>query len=95
MCGARFSGAGVRVATLNVHDFDGLIQRLNSIPARTQLIFVRDVTGEAQFGDGLRHKMVVQLLGAVDLMPARHAAGVEMRDPLEIVADGPADVAFP
>ena len=48
---------------------------------------------EAEVGDRLHHEPVVQLLRVVDFVAAWIAAGVEVADPLEVVADVPDDVA--
>ena len=49
---------------------------------------------EVQIGDGLRHGAIVQFLGGVNLVPARDAAGVEVRNPSNVLADSANDIAF-
>src|SRR5208337_1337108 len=78
---------------LDSHDLDSLFQTLDRIAARRWPEFVRDVASVSQAGDGLRDESVIQLLRIVDLMPAGHAAGVEVRDPLEVLLDIPANIA--
>ena len=48
---------------------------------------------EPEVGDRLHHEPVVQLPGVVDFVAAWIAAGVEVPDPLEVVAGVPDDVA--
>ena len=56
-------------------------------------VFVGHEAREPEIRDGLHHEAVIQLLRVVDLVTARIAAGVEVADPLEVVADVPDDVA--
>ena len=54
---------------------------------------MRHEASESEVGDRLHDETVVQLLRVVDFVPARIAAGVEMADPLEVIADVADDVA--
>src|SRR5690349_16771548 len=56
--------------------------------------FVRHVTRVVQVGDRGGDGAIVELLRAVDLVAARHAAGMEMADPLDVVADRADHIAF-
>ena len=53
-----------------------------------------DIAGEAGRGDGRRDGTVVELLRVVQLVAARHAAGVEMGDVVVRVPDRADDVAL-
>src|ERR1041384_2871744 len=70
----------------------GLPQSRQRVPRRNEL--VGDVPGEPQIRDGCGDAAPVQLLTVVQLVAARHAAGMEVTDPLRVVADRADHVAF-
>src|SRR5690348_4480552 len=72
-------------STLRIADLERLIQRLARI--LRIVILVRQPSRVARLDDGLGYGAIIQLLGAVDLMPPRHAAGVKMAEPLDVVLD--------
>src|SRR5581483_3212301 len=78
---------------LHVHNRERLRQVLDGIAPRRGAVFVSDVAGEAEVRDSLSDKFVVQLLSVVEFVAVRYAYGVEMRDPLDVLADVMADVA--
>ena len=51
-----------------------------------------DVAAEAGVRDGLRHEVIIQILGFIDLMTAGISAGMEVRDVLNYVANGAGDI---
>src|SRR5438094_3860380 len=67
---------------LCIADLERVLQRLARI-LRT-VVLVRQPSRIAGIHDGLRHRAIIQFLGIVDLVPPRHAAGVEMTAPLDI-----------
>src|ERR1700678_2612197 len=75
------------------NNFDSLFQALERIAAGRRPEFVRNISGISQIRDSLCNKPVIQLLRVVDLVPAWHAASMEMRDPLKILLDVAADVS--
>src|SRR5690242_16173284 len=81
----RCSLQGVRDCSYSAH-VHGLPQCREGVPRRNEL--VGDVPAEAQVRDGSGDAAPVQLLTVVQLVAARHAAGVEVTDPLRVVANG-------
>src|SRR5216110_29135 len=79
-------------ALLDVAHRHRLTQRGERIAGGDEL--VRYEPREGGVGDGRCDRAPVQLLGAVQLVAAGHAPGVEVRDPLPVVTDGADDVAF-
>src|SRR3954447_23187340 len=71
---------------------DGLLERRHRIPHGYEL--VRDEAIEFQIGDGLCDGAPVQLLRIIELMPAGHAARVEMADVLDILLNRADDVSL-
>ena len=63
-----------RPARSDVADFDGPGKRREGVARRYEL--VGDVAGEAGLHDGPHDRGIVQLLGLVDFVSARLAAGV-------------------
>src|ERR1035438_648254 len=57
-------------------------------------VFVAYVPREVQVGDGLGDEPVIQFLRLVDFLAPRIAAGVEVPDPLYMVADVAHDIAI-
>ncbi len=55
---------------------------------------MRDVALEIEIGDGLRDGVPVHFLRVVDLVAAGNAGHVEMRDVLDVVANGANQIAF-
>src|SRR5262249_39555645 len=55
---------------------------------------MRDISRETQISNRRRNGPIVELLTAIDLMSPWNTAGVEMPDPLDIVADRPDHVAL-
>ena len=74
------------------HKRDGLAQRGQRIARRHEL--VREEALEAGLDDRAADRRPLQLLRVVELVPARHAAGVIVRDVLVMLADGADHVAF-
>jgi len=56
--------------------------------------FVGDVAAEVGGGDATHDAVPLDFLGAVELVAAGNAAGVEMGDPVDILLDGADEVAF-
>jgi hypothetical protein len=81
------------VAFLNVAESGRGFERRNPVLCRRNK-FVRHEPRVTRGHDRFRHYVVIQLLGAIDFVPSRNAAGVEMPDMGDIVADGPDHVAF-
>src|SRR5438093_8173738 len=77
----------------DVHDGKHTLEILDHIAAGRRPPLVRDVASEPQIRDRLRHEPVIELLRIVQLVPARHAGRMEMRDPLKVIADVRADIA--
>src|SRR2546426_3297172 len=78
------------VLCLDVAHRRGLAQRCERIAGGHEL--VRHEPRESAVGDRRHDGVPVQLLRAVQLVAAGHAAGVEVRDPIPVVADGADDV---
>src|SRR5215468_9588916 len=71
---------------LNITQKRRLAQRSQRVALRHEL--VRDVALKAQVGDRLHHRPPIQLLRVVNLVASGHSAGVEVRDVLNVLADG-------
>src|ERR1022692_4690061 len=80
------------VRRLHRAERDGLLQGCHGILERDEL--VGEIAFELQVRDGLRDGAPVELLRVVELVASGHAAGVEVADVLDVVADGADDVAF-
>src|SRR5262245_30722922 len=78
---------------LNIKNLNRPVKTGNGILSGGGRIFVSDVAGEIQIGDGLCDKAIIQFLRLVYLVASGIASGVEMADPLEVVADVTHDVA--
>src|SRR5690349_12333543 len=89
---AAAAATSAMMSSLRIADLERLFQRLARI-FRT-VVLVRQPSGEAGLHDGLGHGAIIQLLGIVDLVPAGHAAGMKMADPLDVVLDGVDHVAL-
>src|ERR1019366_7238317 len=83
-----------RASSSSLHraESNGLLQRRHGIFERDEL--VGEVAFEFQVRDGLRDGAPVELLGVVELVAAGDAAGVEVADVLNVLADGADDIAF-
>src|ERR1019366_2669948 len=81
-------------ACLDGEDLDCLLEAGRRVASLRWGVFVAHVPGEIQVGDGLGDKPVVQFLGLVDFLASRIAAGVEVPDPLYVVADVAHDIAI-
>src|SRR5674476_895721 len=79
-------------ATSHRAERDGLLQGRHGVLERDKL--VGEIAFEFQVGDGLRDGAPVEFLGFVEFVAAGDAAGVEVADVLDVVADGADDVAF-
>src|SRR5579863_2053341 len=79
--------------TLYIANLDSLIQRGDGIMPLRRRILVSDEAGVVQIRDRLSDEVVVQLLALVDIVTPRVAAGMEMADPLKVIADVADDVA--
>src|SRR5690242_5412599 len=69
-------------------DPECISQRIKRISAGRHE-FVRNIPREATISDSTRHGAIVELLAVINLVPAGHATGVEMPDPLNVVLNGP------
>jgi hypothetical protein len=69
-----------------------LLQGRHGVFHRDEL--VGEIAFEFQVGDGLCDGVPVEFLGLVEFVPAGHAAGVEVADVLDVLADGADHVAF-
>src|ERR1035441_1543867 len=78
---------------LHGEDFDCLLEAGRRVASLSGRVFVAHVPGEIQVGDGLGDEPVVQFLRLVDFLAPRIAAGVEVPDPLYVVADIAHDIA--
>src|SRR5262245_15715761 len=85
-CAIGFGAAGLRQG-LHVTDLDGLFERRDGIVAHRRRVLVRHEARIAECGDGFHDEAVVELLRFVDVVPVGVAAGVEVADPLEVIAD--------
>src|ERR1017187_1440761 len=74
------------VRRLHLAERDGLLQGCHGILERDEL--VGEIAFEFQVRDGLRDGAPVKLLRVVELIAAGDAAGVEVADVLDVVADG-------
>src|SRR5690349_20572919 len=72
---------------LNVDQVHSLLQSGNGIVPLFRRVLVGDETGKTEVGDRLRDERVVQLLRFVDVVTARIPAGMEVADPLVMIAD--------
>src|SRR6185369_8992925 len=77
---------------LDVAQIDGLFQRGERILGGHKL--VRYVTLEVCRGNSAHYAIPLHFLRAVQFVPARDAAGMEMRDPADIFLDGSDQVAL-
>src|ERR1700679_2704934 len=77
----------------NIHDFQSLGEALDWIAPWGGSVFVGDVAGIAEVGDGLRDETVIDFLSVVEFMAAGDATSVEVADPREVLLDVAADVA--
>src|ERR1017187_4206423 len=78
---------------LDCEDFDCPPEAGRRVASLRGGIFVAHVPGEVQVGDGLGDEPVVQFLRLVDFLAPRIAAGVEVPDPLYMVANVAHDIA--
>src|ERR1039457_663959 len=99
VCFKRLSGGALpaslhsRLNTgLHVAQSRRFFQRLHRIARGHE--FMRKISRETGIHDGFRHRPPLQLLRAVQLMPAGYAAGVEVSDVLDVLPDGADDRAF-
>src|ERR1700679_1018108 len=74
---------------LNRHNFDRADQTLHRIMPRRWPVLMRNVARIPKIGDSFRDKTIIEFLRLIDLVPARHAPGMEMPDPGEILLDIP------
>src|ERR1019366_2847297 len=81
-------------ARLHGEDFDCLLEAGRRVASLGGGVFVAHVPGEIHVGNGLGDEPVVQFLGLVDFLAPRIAAGVEVPDPLYVVADVAHDIAI-
>src|SRR6266516_287935 len=65
-------------------DLDRLSKRRPRIFRRNELL--SDVSGKPGRRDGEHHRSIIELLGIVDLVPARHSARMKVADVLDVVA---------
>src|SRR5437764_14302815 len=82
------------LAPSGAENLHGLFEAGDGIAALSGRILMADIAGEVELGDGLRDEAVVELVGLVDFVAPGVAAGVEMRDVLEMVANVAHDVAI-
>ena len=73
--------------------------KLNGFRKRSHRIargnkFMREISFKVQVGDRFCHRAPLQFLRVVQFVTPRHAAGVEVPDVLDVVADGADDVAL-
>ena len=79
---------------LHRHNLDGAGQTPQRIVAGRGPEFVRDVSGVAEVGDGLCNEMVVEFLRVVDFVTPRHASGMEVSDPLQVLLNIETDITI-
>src|SRR5687767_12317285 len=97
--GARGSSLGCRIILLpksairnlfspllHIAECYCLSKRRQRVALRHELM--RQVAFESSLDDGLAHSRPVHLLGVIEFVATRHAAGVEMSDVLDIVSNG-------
>ena len=89
---AAASALSLRRAALDDAEFDSLTQRRHGVPLRNEL--VGEIAREVQVSNGLRDRLVVELLGIVDLVAARIPASVEVADVVDVVTDHANYIAF-
>src|SRR5215510_14732341 len=77
---------------LKIEDLNGPIKAGDPIVPVGGRVFMCDVPGEIENSDGLRDKAIIQLLRLVDLVTPGIAPGMEMADPLKVVANVAHDV---
>ena len=77
---------------LNVAEVGGLAQRGERVACGHEL--VGDVAAEIGGGDAAHDSIPLHFLGAVELVTAGHAAGVEVTDPVNVLLNGADQVTF-
>src|ERR1044071_7759922 len=85
--------SAISISASDVADLYRLLECRNRVVPLGWRVFVRHKTSKAQIGDGLHDEAVIQLVGVVDLVASRIAAGVEVTNPLEVIANVANDVA--
>src|SRR3954464_7138272 len=97
-CGAEQGAAEVASvsrdggAPLNVTQVYCFAQRVQRVGRRDK--FVGNVALEACVGDCAHYSIPLHFLGVVKFVPAGNSAGMEMSDPLNVLADGFDQITF-
>jgi hypothetical protein len=75
------------------------VAEVHSLAKRSQRVarwheLVGDIAAKAGSGDGAHHAIPLHFLGAVELVAAGNAAGVEVADPADVLLDGADQISF-